>query len=70
MSESIFNKIMDKNIEQAKERIGASCEMIMTSFKNSELTLGEIEIVFQECQKRLRLAAQSLSIKDISKEIE
>jgi hypothetical protein len=60
MSESIFDKIKDKQIDEAKKRIGKACSDVMTAFKEGDLSLGEIEIVLGECQRRMREASSLL----------
>jgi hypothetical protein len=65
MSESIFDKIKDKQIDEAKKRIGKACSDVMTTFKDCDLSLGEIEIVIGECQRRLREASTTLKFSEL-----
>lgn len=68
MSESIYKQIEDRQIEETKKRIGNVVGSIMETLRDSELSLGEVEIVIGEIQARFRNASRNLKVKDLAKE--
>lgn len=68
MSESIYKQIEDRQIEETKKRIGNVVGIIMEAMRDSELSLGEVEIVIGEIQTRFRNASRALKVKDLAKE--